>query len=124
MTTYQLSIGYNACRTDREEQFESLLREAEYLKDNPLTLIAEVGRVEPEWTSEELEPFVDSDTLKDPDNRWLTVKRIGEPDIESSHITLWASTNDGLKYAVRRAMVRLLMTAMHREGIELCVYVG
>jgi hypothetical protein len=124
LTTYHLHLGYNACDGDYADQFEKLVQAAEHLKKRSCEILESVQDYEPTLRAG-ADEFVGDELLSNPENRRLTVRRGG--DLEDRHenfITLWASTSGPQKYAVRRAMVRLIMQECHSHGIEVCVEVA
>ena len=117
MLGYYVSIGYNPCNTDNEENWETLKRKAKEVCKNPKAIKKEAKKLGCRDKCEDgcctLEEYVD--VYK----RFFNVD--GAPvhiDEENKHIVQYASTSTEFKYKIRRAYIRLLIQEMHKLGIE------
>jgi hypothetical protein len=125
MTGYYIRIGYNPTRGDSDEMWRLLKEEARNLADKPEAIIEEVLRVEdPSGTFGYLgELDMYADIYREPfDSDGHPVAIVEERG--EQYVQQLASTDRGLKYHVRRAYARLLIEAMHRHGIEVCLSVA
>lgn len=127
MTGYHIRIGYNPCRSDREEMWRLLQSEARRIADDPHGIEQEARRLGcPERCEQgccRLEGYADNYAApfgRDGCNG-NPVNIIDRED--SQQIMQLASTDEGFKYHVRRAFVRLLIEAMHRHCIEVSLTV-
>jgi len=124
MTGYHIEIGYNgALRTDYDLMWEELKQVARNIADNPAAIIAEARRLgSPEICNSGcclLDTYADN--------------YIGEFGVNGHPVSVIendcqimqsASTDDKIKYHVRRAYVRLLIQEMHRKEIEVNLIVA
>ena len=127
MVGYHITLGYNgATRTDYDEMWEVLKRKTREICNDPAAIIAEARRLgAPESCSKgccNLDTYADNyaesfDSYGHP----ISIIDRGEDDRQIMQL---ASTDDAIKYHVRRAFVRLLIEAMHREEIEVNVVVA
>ncbi len=120
MTGYHLSIGYNgASRTDYDAMWAELKKTAREIADCPYRIIKEARRLNaPEtckkgccqldtYANNYAEPF---ETAGHP----ITI--IEQED--DCQVMQLASTDDPIKYHVRRAFIRLVIEEMHKKEIE------
>ena len=127
MTGYHIEIGYNGgskcSRRSWEEMWEILKQKTRLVCDDPQRIIAEARRLgSPETCSR---GCCDLDTYAD--NYAEPFDGYGHPITileDEQQVMQLASTNDPIKYHVRRAFVRLLIEEMHREKIEVCLTVA
>lgn len=124
MTGYHIAIGYNgATRVDYDEMWEILKRKTREVCEQPQAIIDEARRLgSPETCSRgccTLGTYADN--YADP------YEICGHPITiieDKQQIMQLASTDSAMKYHVRRAFVRLLIEAMHREEIEVSLVVA
>lgn len=129
MTGYHIRIGYNgATRTDYDNMWEILKTEARAAADDPRAIIAEARRLgAPESCKRgccHLDTYADN--YAEPFGSYGHPITIIEDEKEERErqIMQLASTDDPIKYHVRRAFVRLLIEAMHRHAIEVSLTVA
>ncbi len=126
MTGYHIRIGYNgARRTDYDVMCRELVAVARQICDNPPAIIAEARRLgAPESCTRgccDLDTYADN-YADDFDSDSHPVRIVaGE---EGPEIVQLASTDDPIKYHVRRAFCRLVIEAMHRREIEVSLVVA
>jgi len=127
MTGYHITLGYNgvAC-IDYDDMWEILKQKVREICDQPRVIIAEARRLgAPEACSKgccSLDTYADNyaesfETYGHP----ISIINRGEGDRQIMQL---ASTAGPIKYHVRRAFVRLLIEAMHREEIEVSLIVA
>lgn len=126
MTGYHITLGYNgAARVDYDEMWEILKQKTREVCDNPKAIIAEARRLNaPETCSRgccRLDTYANNyvDPFETPGHPISIIEDDGR-----CQIMQLASTDDAIKYHVRRAFVRLLIEAMHREEIEISLVVA
>ena len=123
MTGYHITIGYNAIPS-HNNLFEILKQKTREICDNPKTIITEARKLNaPETCSNgccNLDGFADN--YADPFETYGHPISIIEDDKDQQVMQL-ACAGYKLKYHVRRAFVRLLIEAMHKEEIEINVNV-
>lgn len=120
MTGYHIEIGYNgALRTDYDVMWEELKKTAREVADNPRCVILEAQRLGAPETCEngccQLDTYADN-YLEPFGSHGHPVSIIEQG--EDRQIMQLASTDDPIKYHVRRAYIRLVIEGMHRKGIE------
>lgn len=125
MTGYHLRLGYNAAtRTDDEQMWAILKAEARRVADDPAAIIAEARRLGSPETCDDGCCCLDNyaDNYAEPFG-WdgHPVKVIDIPG--NRQILQMASSDSAVKYHVRRAYVRLLIEAMHKQAIEISLSV-
>ena len=120
MTGYHINLGYSATRVDYDEMWKVLKQKTREICDNPQAIIAEARRLgnAPETCPDgccKLDTYADNyaEPFYGYGHPITIIEREG-----NRQIMQLASTDSGIKYHVRRAFVRLLIEAMHREGIE------
>ena len=125
MTTYKISLGYNPQRVDYDDMWEILKQEVSILCDNPSAIVTEARRLgSPEFCEEgccRLGTFADNYREDRRKGKPYLLGSYGHPvriDEDDRLIIQGASTGDAIKYHVRRAFVRLLIEALHRQEIE------
>lgn len=121
MTGYHFSIGYNgATRCDYQSMWETLKRKTREICNSPDSIVKEARRVGcPEKCRKgccQLEGYADG-YGESYDSGVHPIQIDEKPGREQ--VIQMASTSCEIKYHVRRAFVRLLMEAMHRESIEI-----
>lgn len=121
MTGYHITIGYNGATNSfsYDEMWEILKETTRKICDSPQSIIAEARRLNaPESCSQ---GCCSLDTYAD--NYVDSFETYGHPisiidDGENRQVMQLASTDDDIKYHVRRAFVRLLIQEMHKRKIE------
>jgi len=122
MTGYHIEIGYNGAINNGlsyEEMWEELKKTARKIANNPVAIIAAARQLGAPETCENGCCHLDNYA----DNYALPFDTPGHPisiieDGDNQQIMQLASTDDEIKYHVRRAYVRLLIEAMHQKKIE------
>lgn len=125
MTTYYFELGYCAQYPNDEEAWARLQELVRAICDHPERIIVEARRLgAPEHCNKgvcRLEESVDNYRLPYGDGpvEFVEATRKTPPAIRQ-----WCSTGCDVKYAVRRAFVRLVIENAHRENIEVNLTVG
>ena len=132
MTGYHISLGYNGAIHNGydtyDEMWEVLKRKTREICDRPQAIIAETRSLgnAPETCDDgccNLDTYADFYAKSfSAYGHPITIIESGEE--ENRQIMQLASTGDDIKYCVRRAFVRLLIEAMHKEKIEVSVSVA
>ena len=124
MTGYHITLGYNgAQRVDYDEMWKILKQKTREVCDQPQTIITEARRLgSPETCAHgccALDTYADIYAE--------SFGSLGHPikimEVQR-HVTQSACTASAMKYHVRRAFVRLLIEAMHKEKIEINLVVA
>ena len=131
MTGYHITIGYNeATSTDYDEMWEILKRKTREICDNPQAIVAEARRLgAPETCTRgccQIDTYADNYAMPfGSHGHPVSIIDENSPGYisDTRQIMQLASTDDPIKYHVRRAFVRLLIEAMHREEIEVSLSV-
>ncbi len=125
MTGYHFQLGYNgATRTDDDQMWTILKSEARRVADDPAAIIAEAKRLGSPETCDDgcclLDAYADNyaEPFSTPGHPVKVIDQEG-----NIQILQMASTGSAIKYHVRRAYMRLLIEAMHRQAIEISVSV-
>jgi len=125
MTGYHIKIGYNRGESSKDEdkRWETLKKEARNIADNPKAIIAEARRLRSPEICERGCCHLDTyaDNYAEPFDSYGHPISIIEDDRQIMQL---ASTDDPIKYHVRRAYVRLLIEAMHKHEIEINLIVA
>jgi len=128
MMSWHITLGYNSQGQDENEAWKKLKAIARDIADHPDAIEAEANRVDPA-TCEDDECCVlgYAQNYADPIQTEIGGPGQGHPLTiceKDRQIIQWASTGCDVKYSVRRAFIRLLMEAAHRERIEISIHVG
>jgi len=118
MTSYHIEVGYNSSH-GKDEAGKRLLKVVAELQAEPTRISQEVHRLRPDLTAAQLSPFIESYRAPISD---LTLY-INTTDEGLPRVNQVASSGNGprsreLKEECRRAFCRLVIEAMHREGME------
>jgi hypothetical protein len=122
-TSYTIEVGYNSSY-DKAEVGEKLRAVVADIQANPQRITAEVRRVEPRITAEELERFVES--YRAPVND-LTCRIVDDDETKLPRVHQCASgggRSRDLKEICRRAFARLVLEDMHRAHMDVSFTVG
>jgi hypothetical protein len=117
MTGYHIEVGYNSVHS-KEEVGEKLREVVKAICAQPEQIAIETQRIEAihvpnEYVESYREPWQDS-TIKIIEGERLQVMQLASGDGESRDY----------KESMRRAFCRLVLQAMHRERMEVSVYVA
>lgn len=125
MTGYHIELGYNAHPPAEEnEMWEILKQKTQEICDNPQAIITEARRLRSPETCEKgcchLNTYADNyaEKIGSYGHPISIIEERQAPFFENRQIMQLASTDDPIKYHVRRAFIRLLIEAMHKEEIE------
>lgn len=125
MTSYHIEVGYNSTHS-KPAVGRRLIEVVEDLQALPEKIGAEVIRIEPNLNPVRLRDFTESYRIPVQD---LTLKISEDCERENLPVvTQLASSGSGgdtreYKEACRRAVCRLVLEAMHREGMEINISV-
>ena len=119
MTGYHITLGYNAINTNYAAQWRTLKKLTRVVADNPKAIITEARRLGSPETCERGCCHLDSyaNNYAEPFDSIGHPISIIEEDVDKQIMQL-ASTDDPIKYHVRRAYIRLLIEQCHKREIE------
>lgn len=122
MTGYHMHVGYSGTYSS-QHVWSRLKAAVEAVRLNRAALVAEVRRLEPGFSIDTLVPFADRYVLGDDS----TLKVIDKPDPDDCQVMQLAGGGGearDIKESMRRAFCRLVLEAMHREGLDVNLVVA
>lgn len=121
-TSYIIRVGYNSTYS-KEEVGRKLVSVIDDLTRYPDKIVAEVWRVDGRPHKETIRGYTESYRQPISDQ---TLKIVEDADglPEVVQIASGGGTSRTLKEACRRAVCRLVLEAMHREGMEVSIVVA
>jgi len=121
MTAYYIEVGYNSYYGDRGEVAEKLKEVVADIREHPERLVAETLRIEPELSQEALAEYAAS---YKPPGEDLTISIDESDGLKIVQLASGGGEARELKEALRRAMCRLVIEAMHRAKMEINIRVS
>lgn len=127
MTGYHLRIGYlsgystNSCR---DEAWKILVETAERIREDREAIIAETLRLEPNLDREHIAESAECFSKKTRDATLTIINKVTTENDDRGIMLLAGGGCRGDKESTRRAFCRLVIEAMHRKKIEVCLSVS
>lgn len=123
MTAYTITVGYNSAH-DKEAVAKRLREVVRELQADPIRIAREVTRIRPEIKEEELASFCDSYRPPVEDLTLQIKNAAGVCEVIQLASSMNGVRSRELKEECRRAVFRLVLEAMHRDGMEINLVVS